>query len=58
MCETIQIVAFNSDGTAMKPHAFIMFVKYKELESGKRGVGCRVRVALQRHCIGFSVLEF
>lgn len=54
MCETIQIVAFNSDGTAMKPHAFIMFVKYKELESGKRGVG----LGLPFSDIGFSVLEF
>lgn len=57
MCETIRIVEHL---IAMRPHAFIMFVKYKELQKGsvEWGVGCRVRVALQRHWIGFSVLEF
>lgn len=56
MCETIRIVEHL---IAMRPHAFIMFVKYKDCRgSVECGVGCRVRVALQRHWIGFSVLEF
>lgn len=39
MCETIRIVEHL---IAMRPHAFIMFVKYKELQRDKWGMGSRV----------------